>query len=390
MLPSPTGTTPAGATGPAIGLWVHRLSDLDGRTGVGRYAIELSRALATGSSGAGPLSPRYQLLSGRERAGGPIGLPALPIGRSWVPRRALHLAWMAARWPRYEQVGPRVDLVHVLFPSFPIATRSRLVVTIHDLFTLDHPEWYPPAEQRAVSRSTRLLAAEADAIVCVSAAVRGQVVDRLGVEADRLQVVHSGVSASWHREPWGQERRAQRRQSRRPYVVAVGAVTPRKNLALALRALAQISGVDLVLAGPADASAEPTMRAIDELGLGDRVRVAGRLADQALVDLVQGAEALLHPSLDEGFGFPPLEAMAAGTPAIVSRSGSLPEVVGDAGIVLPADDPDQWAAAIEAVVHDADRRAALVARGTDHAALFTWERAAREVGAIHAAVIEAR
>jgi glycosyltransferase involved in cell wall biosynthesis len=296
---------------------------------------------------------------------------------------------MAARWPRYEQVGPTVDLVHVLFPSFPIATGSQLVVTIHDLFTLEHPEWYPAAEQRAVSRSTRLLATEADRIICVSAAVRDQVIDQLGVEADRVQVVHSGVSAAWHREPWGDERRAQRRQGRRPYVVAVGAVTPRKTLTTALRALHQISGVDLVLAGPSDASAEPTLRAIDELGLGKRVHVTGRLADEALVDLVQGAEALLHPSLDEGFGFPPLEAMSAGTPAIVSRSGSLPEVVGDAGIVLPADDPDQWAAAIEALVHDADHRAALVERGTRHSGQFTWARAAREVAAIHTAVLQA-
>jgi glycosyltransferase involved in cell wall biosynthesis len=385
-----TGTTLAEAAGPSIGLWVHRLSDLDGRTGVGRYAIELSRALSEAPwDGVSP-SARYQLLAGRERGDAPAGLRDLPIGRSWLPRRTLHLAWMGGRWPRYEQVGPTVDLIHVLFPSFPIATQARLVATIHDLFTLDHPEWYSSGERRSVSRSTRLLAAEAAQIICDSGAVRSQVIDRLGVEAERVQVVHPGVSAHWHREARSDGSRVEQRRGRNPFVVAVGAVTPRKNLRLVLQALAQVPGVDLVLAGPSDEAALPTMQLIEALGLRDRVRVTGRVADEALVDLVQGAEALVHPSLDEGFGFPPLEAMAAGTPAIVSGSGSLPEVAGDAGVVLPVDDPDAWAAAIEAVVRDPDHRAALVARGSRHVAKFTWASAAQKVATIHAEVLERR
>jgi glycosyltransferase involved in cell wall biosynthesis len=235
-----------------------------------------------------------------------------------------------------------------------------------------------------------MLAAEADQIICDSGAVRSQVIDRLGVEAERVRVVHPGVSTHWHREAWSDGSRAEQRRGRNPFVVAVGAVTPRKNLRLVLQALAQVPGVDLVLAGPSGEAALPTLQLIDDLGLRDRVRVTGRVADEALVELVQGAEALVHPSLDEGFGFPPLEAMAAGTPAIVSGSGSLPEVAGDAGVVLPVGDPDAWAAAIEAVVRDPDHRAALVARGRRHVAGFTWASAAREVATIHVEVLESR
>ncbi len=364
---------------PVVGLWVHRLADLEGRTGVGRYAWELAGALA---QRAGP-SARYELRTGRE-PGRPAAVPVgLAVGRSRPPRRLLHVAWMAARRPRYEQVGPDADLLHVLFPSFPLATGRPLVGTIHDLFPLQHPEWYPAGERRAVARSIRRLAAEADHLVCVSRAVADQVSEQLGVEPDRLTVVHSGVSDGWRRPPWDTGRRALARGGARPYAVAVGAVGPRKNLEVAVRAMVEVPDLDLVVAGPPAAASTSLAGTVARLGLQERIRFTGRLSDEDLVDLVQGAELLVHPALDEGFGFPPLEAMAAGTPTVVSGSGALPEVVGDAAVVVDPRSPDAWAEAVGAVVRDGDRRQQLVAAGQARAAGFTWAGAAAATASVH-------
>ena len=369
-----------------MGLWAHRLSDLGGRTGVGRYAVELSRALGDLRRDGGPA---YTLLGGREREPVAPDLQGLPVGRSWPPRRALHLAWMALGWPRFEQVGPAVDLVHVLFPSFPLATRARLVGTVHDLFTLDHPDWYEGIERRSVPQATRVLAAEADRIICVSGWVAEQVEARLDVAPERVCVVHSGISEQWRQPAWDSATRRQRNRFAAPYVVAVGTVTTRKNLPVVLRALARIETVHLVLAGPSGDAATVAAGLVDELGIADRVHVTGRLPDRGLVELVQGAEALVHPSLDEGFGFPPLEAMAAGTPALVARSGSLPEVVGDGAVLLAPDDADAWAEAIAGLVADPDHREDLARRGLQRAVDFTWARTAEQTAAVHRAVLEA-
>lgn len=365
---------------PVVGLWAHRLQDLHRRTGVGRYALELSRALHALDQPSRPVT--YCFRTGREHGGASSEI-GLDVGRSWPPRRALHLAWTTMRWPRYEQVGPAADVLHVLFPAFPVPTRAKLVGTVHDLFPLTHPEWYPRSERWSVGRSIQALAHDARRIICDSDLVREQVVECLGVERERTAVIHCGIGGGWSRDPWAESRREAARDGRRPYVIAVGSVEARKNLVVALQALRRLPELDLVLAGPQTASSGSTLEAVARLGLSDRVRVTGRVPDGELIDLVQGAEVLVHPSKDEGFGFPPLEAMAAGTPAVVSGAGSLPEVVGDGGSVVRSDDPDDWAEAISALTSDADRRSAAVVAGRSHAATFTWLRAAELTREVH-------
>jgi glycosyltransferase involved in cell wall biosynthesis len=364
------------ATGPApvVGLWAHRWGDLAGRTGVGRYALELTAALARHQ---GPLA--YERRGGRE-PGSAAGQPVLR--RSWPPRRALHAAWLAVGWPRLEQVAPPVDLLHVLFPSFPVPTGAPWVGTINDLVVLDHPGWYPAAEARAVRRSTERIAAEADRVVVISQHVGDQVASRLGVEPRRLAVVPLAPSSAL--SPHGP---AGSSPSGRPYVLAVGAGIERKNLAVAVRAVAGVEGCDLLVAGP-DGPATPALDAlVRELGLADHVHRLGAVPDAELGALLRGAAALVHPSLDEGFGLPTIEAMAVGTPVLAARSGALPEVVGDAGVLLDPTDPDAWAGAIHRCLHDPEHRAALVAAGRARTASWTWDHVAAATAAVHEAVL---
>jgi glycosyltransferase involved in cell wall biosynthesis len=359
---------------PIVGLWAHRWGDLASRTGVGRYARSLAEALADLD---GPHA--YERRGGQE-AGPATGRPVLR--RSWPPRRALHASWLATGRPRLERVAPPTDLLHVLFPSFPVPTRAPQVGTIHDLFVLDHPGWFGRGEHRAVTASTRRLAAEAERIVAVSDHVAAQLVDRLDVERDRIVVIGHGVDVA--RGTTGSVPAA---LDGRAYVVAVGAGTDRKHLSVVLDALNRVEGLELALIGPPGAATAALTRRVADLGIDGRVHQLGLVADDVLAAVLRGAVALVHPSLDEGFGLPPLEAMAAGTPAVVSRSGALPEVVGDAAVIVDPHDPDGWAAELDSLRTDPERRSRLVAAGLAHVAPRTWAAAATATAAVHAAVL---
>ena len=194
-----------------------------------------------------------------------------------------------------------------------------------------------------------------------------EVVDVLGVEPERLRVAHLGVGDEFRRRPAPAEVAAIcARHLVEPgtFVVAVGAVSERKNLGVVLRALAALDPAVrpvLVAAGPSGIGAQGVVAAADRLGLSDTVRWAGFVDHRDLPALVAASAALVHPSRAEGFGLTPLEAMASGVPALVSDVGAVREVTGGAAILLDPDDADAWAGALAEVVTDADRRAALVA-----------------------------
>ena len=145
--------------------------------------------------------------------------------------------------------------------------------------------------------------------------------------------------------------------------------------------------VALLLAGRVHESGDAVIAEIDRLGLGSRVRVAGFVPDADLRVLVQGALALAHPSVDEGFGLPPLEAMAAGVAVVAARAGSVPEIVGDGGVLVEPLDEDAWTAALTMVVEDDEERRRLVAAGRTQSAAFTWERAAQQTLAVYERVL---
>ncbi len=356
----------------------------EGPTGIHRYVSELVPALFEQHP------ERYRLLSGAEEAD-PEWIPrGMMVQRLPGPRRMLHLAWYLAHRPRIERFVGHTDLLHVLYPAFPIPTRAPFVYTIHDVQHIADPAAYRRREVVLSKRALRDAAQEAARIVVVSSVVAHEVADRLGVAPGRITVVHHGVSARFRRTFTPAEMAgacSHFRVAPGRYLIYMGKVEARKNLSTLLRALARRGpGVPLLVAGPPGVGAEGINAEIEALGLTEVVIMAGHVQDD-LPRLVAGALALVHPSRYESFGLPPLEAMALGIPVVASRAGALPEVLGDAAELLDPQDVDAWAGAISRIERDPDHASALGAKGRRHAERFTWERAARKTAAVHEAAL---
>jgi alpha-1,3-rhamnosyl/mannosyltransferase len=366
-------------------LWTHRLAGAERQTGVGRYVVELANALvADAAGGVGDL--RYELCAGPETEPATWLPPGMEVCRLGHHRRLLHLAWALGRRPVVERMTGPVALVHALAPTFPVPSRAPLVVTVHDLFPFEHPSWSGRFEGWANRRALRWAIDHAAHIVTDSDHVRDKLIARHGVAPDRATTAWLGISNRFV-EPVPPAVRdaalAALGLTPRAYVLSVGAVTDRKDLPTIVAAMAQLpEPLPLVVAGPMGGGERGLHAAIERHRMADRVRITGFVDDDTLRALVANACALVHPSLDEGFGFTPLEAMAAGTPAVVSASGSLPEIVGDAAVVVREREPERWAEAITRL-GDPATSAPLVAAGRERAAEFTWSRTAAVTAAVH-------
>lgn len=375
-----------------VALVAHRIAD-PAPSGIGRYYRELITALAR-ESGATTLTA----MTLRE----PAEADWLPSGVGYRaipgPRRAVQFAWSAARRPRIDAWAGGADLVHVLHAWVPVPTRRPLVVTVHDLMAVLNPGWYRPDHRWAICQALRYAADRAARIIADSSFVASLLQTRFDVAACRITVVPLGVGDRFRTGPTDHQVRAVERRwglTRRGYVLAVGLVAPRKNLLTAVRALAalgpgQSRRLPLVIVGSQGPAATSLLAEAARLGLGDRVRMLGYVPDDLLVPLVAGALVLVHPSVDEGFGLTPLEAMAAGTPVIASAAASLPEVVGDAGILVDATDVDAWARALGRVIEDDDERGRLVTAGRRRQAAFTWAATAQRTLGVYRQVLQGR
>jgi len=224
--------------------------------------------------------------------------------------------------------------------------------------------------------------------------VAADMADATDVDTSRLTVVREGVDPIFRRPVSEVDVAAVCARHRiRPgrFFLFVGAISGRKNLVTALRALAAFRAggpdVPLVVAGPRGRGAEEFDAETHRLGLQSAVRVTGFVSAADLPVLLAAALALVHPSKYEGFGLTPLEAMAAGTPVLAANTGALPEVVGDAGILLPPDDVDAWSAAMSRINDDDELRRSLAERGRAWSERFTWEEAAKQTAAVYRACL---
>ena len=250
-----------------------------------------------------------------------------------------------------------LDVLHCTTMRGPLRARPPVVVTVHDLALLRYPEVFPVWHRHTGRAALRASVRAADAVVAVSAFTRAELVELLGVPADRVRVVPNGVHAVFTPEGTAADG---------DYVLAVGTLEPRKNLGRVLEAAA-LAGVEL--------------RVVGARGWGgvDAPGWVGRPGDEELAALIRGARCLVFPSLYEGFGLPVLEAMACATPVVTSRGGATEEVAGGAAVLVDALDP----AAIAAGIAEAGRRRdELVPLGLERARPFTWARAADAVEAL--------
>jgi glycosyltransferase involved in cell wall biosynthesis len=331
---------------------------ISGRTGAARYVNALSAALER----LGIDVQRFAI--GRA----PIPAPA-DVRRVRVPLRVVHRWWRTVSWPKAETLIGTADVVHATGLTVP-PTRVPLVVTVHDIAALDHPNLHPARQVREVAAQVAALD-RAAVVIASSQATADRLVAR-GVDNDRITVVPLGLTPS-PEAPVG----THGQPVRGPYLLAVGETSSRKGYLTLLLALAR-TGTDgplCVIAGPAGGDEPRIRRAIDELQLQDRVVRLGPVDDGTLAGLYRGALALCFPSVAEGFGLPVLEALGAGVPVIASDLPVLREVGGDAVLFVPVGDDEALANAFDAV-SDSRLRTRLAADGRDRAAAFTWDRTA--------------
>jgi glycosyltransferase involved in cell wall biosynthesis len=354
------------------------------RSGIGEYTHQLARGLAASFD---PATLDVSLFSSSWKDRLEIHDPGLDrvrrIDRRW-PVRALNFAWHRGGWPAVETLtGERFDVVHSMTPLLIPSRAAAQVVTIADLSFLTDPSWARAEIRRDYPDLIHSHARRADAIVVMSDHVGAEVRRVIGIEAEKIAVIPAGAP------DWTPRLSA----PAHGYVLFVGTLEPRKNVGVLLDAFEKVithGDFELLLAGKATDAARPWLDRIARAPLAGCVRHLGYVEPDERRALYEGASVLVLPSLDEGFGLPVLEAMTLGVPVVASRRGSLPEVLGDAGQLVDANDQQGFAEAIDRVLRDRSFAAACAARGIERSRQFRWDRAARQTYAVYQQAIAHR
>lgn len=322
------------------------------------------------------------LRPGSLQGGRPEGWPVHDRLR-WVETPRWLMPWRGA-WDR-------LDLYHG--PNFKMHTtgRSGGIVTIHDLWLARHPEYSRKLlGQTGSSRRAMATANRARRVVAVSEFSASEIAALYGIPRERVIVIHNGVSEEFAPVLDEQAMTASMQRWAIPsagFILFVGGADPRKNHRVFLQAVArsrsQLGGRAIVLVGDAEHQQGSYLATARSLGLEQEVRCTGRLDREDLRRLYSHADVFVFPSLYEGFGMPVLEAMACGAPTITSSTSSLPEVAGDAAVLVDPEDVEALGAAMVNVLSDQALRQLLRKRGFERARLFTWQRAALRTSALY-------
>lgn len=301
---------------------------------------------------------------------------------------ARELWYMPVALPR-EVRRQRAELLHCPSPLATLRPPVPQVITLHDAIGWDRPEWLTRANALQLKHVAAPAAKKAARVITSSEYSRGRLIELLELDPERVVAVPLGIDASFTPEaqPGDDELLAGLGVSA-PFVLTVGTLQPRKNLEAALAAFERIDpaarDLQLVIAGARGWHEEELLARIDASPTKDHVLLLGRVSDEALHALYRAAAVFVFPSRYEGFGFPPLEAMASGTPVLSTTNTSLAEAVGDAALELDPDDPSQIADQLASVLDSPETAERLVAAGRQQAARFTWRACADATVAVYA------
>lgn len=341
------------------------------RTGVGEYMHQLARAYAAAYDDTVAVFTS----SWKDR---PPPTLASEIGGAVidrrVPVRVLNYLWHRAAWPPVEWLAGDADVVHAAHPLLIPSRRAAQVITVHDLFFLSHPERTHAEIRRDYPTRAAAHARRADAIVTSTEHGKRLVIEQLGAASERVYVCRPGA-------PTWQSLGRQPNVPRDGYILFLGTLEARKNVGTLLDAYAALLGQGrpvppLVLAGRTTADADEWLARAARPPLAGHVTPLGYVSSSDRERLYGGARLVVLPSLDEGFGLPALEAMSAGVPLVASRRGSLPEVVGTAGVLVDPTDVPGLASAIDGLVTNDAQAAEWAQAGLARARIFTWASAA--------------
>jgi glycosyltransferase involved in cell wall biosynthesis len=327
------------------------------RTGIGNYMLGMLNGLAEAADGHhelvhfAPTGPRNvaRLRDALDGIPGKRRLIVLP-----PPSTVWRKLWSRTQWLPVERLVGRLDVFHFSDWMYPPQRSGVRTTTVHDLIPLHYPEWVDPRTRALHVPKYHHAATTCDVIFTNSQFTADDVATTLGVSRERLVVAHPGIHPRFTRDGPAANLDG-------PFVFTAATIEPRKNLARLLEAFAVLRRarpeLQLVIAGPG------------ETLTGEGVKALGYVRDEELPPLYRGAEAFVFPSLFEGFGIPAVEAMASGTPAVVSSHPSMDEASGDAAVRVDPGDPEAIAAGIERAIAE---RETLVPRGLDHASTFSW------------------
>jgi glycosyltransferase involved in cell wall biosynthesis len=310
-------------------------------------------------------------------------------------RAAARILWEQFVLPRHlRQDG--VSLHHGTVNALPVAWRGPSVVTILDLTFLRMPQAFNLGNRMYLGWAVRYAARNADRIITISEATRRDVIRLLRVPPQRVKRVYCGVDERFKPMRDGRAIAAFREKRRLPdnFILYLGTLEPRKNVARLVQAYATLrrretTSYPLVLAGGRGWGEAAIFAEIERSGYADDIRYVGYVPEEDMTLWYNAATLFVYPSEYEGFGLPPLEALACGTPVVASNASSLPEVMGDAGILVDPKDPDAIADGIQRVLEDETLRNQLANRAPSRASAFTWQQMATETLAIYRDVSDA-
>lgn len=356
------------------------------RAGVGHYTFELARALAVESP-----ADEFELLY-------PSSYPPVNIAESLPPNLkearvrvgALGRRWWSAGLPRYAG-RRRLSVFHGTNYDVPLWGGAASVLTVHDLSLLLYPETHERRRVRRARRRLPLMARAADAVVVPTEAVRREVCEHLRVAPSKVFAVHEAARDCFRPAEFEEAEGARRALGLgAEFLLAVGTIEPRKNLAALVGAFEEVlrarpdGGLQLVLVGGRGWLSEPLFERIARSPARGRIVLAGYVTDEQLRALYSSCRAFVYPSLYEGFGLPPLEAMSCGAPVVAGRAQAVAEVTGGAARLFDSRDTADLARALLELLGDENARRALADAGLKRAAHFSWQRTARATLEVYA------
>ncbi|HEY71758.1 MAG TPA: glycosyltransferase family 4 protein [Thermoflexia bacterium] len=355
------------------------------RAGLGRYAESLTRALVA----ADP--DRYALFYNRERGVEPLAglehLPSRTVALGYKPWRMLIWMGQLAR-VAFDRLLPHAELFHATEHLLPPLHSIPTVLTVHDLIFRRMPQHHKLLNRWYLNLTMPLYCRRADHIIAISESTRRDLVSAYGLPPEKITVIHEAADPRFRPQPPETTDAARARYGLpERYLLSVGTIEPRKNLSRLLTAFESLYAEGLtdalVIVGRRGWLYDDFFAALERSPARDAVLFPGYAPDEDLPAIYAGAQALVFPSLYEGFGLPVLEAMACGTPVACSDTSSLPEITGDAAFRFAPSDVKSIAAVLRRLLRNADLRQTLRWRGFMQAARFSWKQVATETKAVY-------